>query len=117
VTKAVLVLDDDVDVAELMRVVLEDANFRVFVANRPSDIPSERFDCIVTDLEGVEVYTYDDARDWLLRLADRFPRTPVVLATAHVQAREDADRLGARVLAKPFDVEDLVAVVREAMTR
>jgi DNA-binding response OmpR family regulator len=113
----VLVLDDDIDVAELMRVVLEDANFRVIVANRPSDIPSERFDCIVTDLEGVDVYTFDDARDWLLRIADRFPRTPVVLATAYAEARDDADRLGARLLAKPFDVEELVAVVREATKR
>jgi DNA-binding response OmpR family regulator len=110
----VLVLDDDVDVAELMRVVLEDANFRVTVANRPSDIPTERFDCIVTDLEGVESYSYGHARDWLLRLAGRFPGTPLVLATAHGEARDDADRLGARVLAKPFDVEDLVTVVREA---
>ena len=100
-----------------MRVVLEDAGLRVTVANRPSDIPSERFDCIVTDLEGVEAYTFDGARDWLLRLADRFPRTPVVFATAYAEAREDADRLGARVLAKPFDVEDLVTAVREATTR
>jgi DNA-binding NarL/FixJ family response regulator len=77
-------------------------------------MPSERFDCIVTDLEGVDAYSYDDARDWILRLTARFPRTPVIVATAHSDARADADRLGVRVVIKPFDVDELVAAVREA---
>jgi DNA-binding NtrC family response regulator len=86
----------------------------VAVATDPNDIPSGRFDCIVTDLLGVSVYSFEDARDWLLRLGDRFPSTSMVVMTAHGEAPEDARRLGVRVLAKPFDLDDLIAAVRDA---
>ena len=110
----ILVIDDDVPVAELIAVVLQEANFRVVVLHRLSDVPSERFDCIVTDLIDVDPYSYEAARDWILRLADRFPVTPVVIVTGRREARDDRERLGAPVLIKPFDIEDLVSAVREA---
>ena len=112
----VLVIDDDVAVAELMAVVLQDAKFRVSVAHRPSEIPKEHFDCIVTDLVDIDRYSFDDARDWVLRIADRFPKTPIIVVTAHGGARADTQRLGARVLMKPFDVDELVMAVREVTT-
>jgi DNA-binding NtrC family response regulator len=109
----VLVVDDDIAVAEVMRVVLVEADFDVTVVHRASDVPTERFDCIVTDLISVDLYSFEDARDWLLRLADRHPGTPVIVATAHAEAGRDAARLGVRVLLKPFDVDELVDAVRE----
>jgi DNA-binding NtrC family response regulator len=110
----ILVIDDDVTLAELMRVVLEDAEFTVAVATNPRDLPSGRFDCIVTDLVTVGAYTFDEARDWLLRLADRYPGVPTIVATAHPEARRDQDRLGAKaVIIKPFDVDLLTAAVRQ----
>ena len=60
----VLVIDDDIGTAELMRVVLGDAGFDVTVAMTTRDIPTQKFDCIVSDLMSVQVYTYEDARDW-----------------------------------------------------
>ena len=85
----ILVIDDDVTLAELMRVVLEDAEFTVAVATNPRDLPSGRFDCIVTDLVTVGPYAVDEARDWLLRLSDRYPLVPTLVATAHAEARAD----------------------------
>jgi len=110
----ILVIDDDVTLAELMRVVLEDAQFTVAVATNPRDLPSGRFDCIVTDLVTVGGYAADDARDWLLRLADRYPRVPTLVATAHAEARPDQVAIGATaVILKPFDVDVLIAAVRQ----
>ena len=110
----ILVIDDDVTLAELMRVVLEDAEFTVAVATNPRDLPSGRFDCIVTDLVTVGPYAVDEARDWLLRLSDRYPLVPTLVATAHAEARGDQKTLGATaVILKPFDVDVLIAAVRQ----
>ena len=110
----ILVIDDDASLAELIRVVLEDAEFTVEVATDLRDLPSGRFDGIVTDLVIVGAYDQDDARDWLLRLADRYPLVPTLVATAHAEARGDQPGLGATALIlKPFDVDPLIAAVRE----
>jgi DNA-binding NtrC family response regulator len=110
----ILVIDDDATLAELIRVVLEDAEFTVAVATNPRDLPSGRFDCIVTDLVTVGAYHLNDSRDWLLRLADRYPGVPTLVATAHSQAHRDQVALGATaVIVKPFDVDVLIATVRE----
>jgi two-component system nitrogen regulation response regulator GlnG len=110
----VLVIDDDVTLAELMRVVLEDAEFTVAVATNPRDLPSGRYACIVTDLVTVGMYDVDDARDWLRRLSDRYPGVPTLVTTAHAEARRDQSALGASaVIIKPFDVDMLTAAVRQ----
>jgi len=109
----ILVIDDDVASAELMRVVLADAAFAVVTAHSASSLPSGRFDCVVTDLVTVGAYSFADARDWVLSLRDRYPGVPVIVATAHRDARDDAERIGARVIVKPFDVDVLTETVRE----
>jgi DNA-binding response OmpR family regulator len=109
----VLVIDDDVSNTELMRVVLEDVSFAVVTAHDPHDLPSERFDCAVSDLVTVGTYSFEDARDWVLSLRDRYSSVPVIVATAHAEARDDAERLDARVIVKPFEIEGLAEAVRE----
>ena len=96
-----------------MRVVLEDASFAVTVASGTRDLPSGPFACVVTDLVTVGLYSFEDARDWILSLKDRYQSAPIVITTAHPEARSDAERLGARVIVKPFDVDVLAATVRE----
>jgi DNA-binding NtrC family response regulator len=108
----ILVIDDDVSNTELMRVVL-DASYTVVTAHKPHDLPSERFACVVTDLVTVGSYTFEDARDWILSLRDRYPSVPVIITTAHPEARADAERLGARVIVKPFEIDTLAQAVRE----
>lgn len=99
-----------------MRVVLVDAGFDVTVATTTREMPAvTTFDCILSDLMTVHVYAFEDARDWLLRLADRFPGIPVILVTAHPEAKHDEATLGARrVIMKPFDVDVIPDAVREA---
>ena len=109
----VLVIDDDVAVAEVLRVVLEEGEFEVTVLSGPSDVPTKRFDCIVTDLVGMRLYSFAEAREWVVRVADAYPDTPVIVATAHSRAGRDAERLGVQIITKPFEVDELIALVRE----
>lgn len=111
--KTVLVLDDDVALAELMRVVLEDAGYATTTATDATDLPRGPIDCVVTDLMTVNLYTREDARDWVLRLRDRYPSAPIIVVTAHSGALQDAAALGVRqVIMKPFDVDQISAAVR-----
>jgi CheY-like chemotaxis protein len=111
----ILVIDDDVTHTELMRVVLEDAAFDVVTAHGPRDLPGGPFDCVVTDLVTVGMYSFADARDWILSLGDRYPSTPIIVTSAHPEARDDEERLGVRVIIKPFDVDALARAVREVV--
>ena len=112
-----LAIDDDPTVAELVRVVLEDAGYAVTVASAVDDA-SGAYDCIVSDLQGMRAYDLAEARECVRGLQARFPGTPIILATAHHQARSDAAALGAwRVVVKPFDVDQLVRAVRDATAR
>jgi DNA-binding NtrC family response regulator len=110
----VLVIDDDVTLAELLRVLLEDAGYQVVISDG-SDIPKGAFDCVITDLVGVAVYSSEDARDWLLRVADRFPGVPLIVVTAHAEARDDPALAPRRVIMKPFDVDQIPAAIHEAL--
>ncbi len=102
---------------ELIQAVLEEEGHGVVTATSATELPAGPFDCVVTDLLNVPAYTLDDARDWILRLGDRYPGVPVIVVTGHEHARRDAAALGARhVITKPFDVDRLTAAVREAIT-
>lgn len=114
----VLVLDDDVAIAELLRVVLEDAGHQTIVSSDAGELPGVSIDCVVTDLMSVTVYSRADAREWILRLRDRYPSTPIIVVTAHLGAFHDRDELGVqRVIMKPFEVDQLQAAVAAVTAR
>jgi CheY-like chemotaxis protein len=113
----VLVLDDDLTVADLIRVVLEDAGYDVAASHSASELPDGPFACVVTDLLTILLYDMEAAREYLLRLGDRYPQVPLIVVTGHAEAQRDTARLGARrVIVKPFDVDRLVRAVGEAIT-
>jgi DNA-binding NtrC family response regulator len=113
----VLVLDDDATVADLVRVVLEDAGYEVAASQTANDLPDGPFACVVTDLMTLVIYEAEAAREYLLGLGARYPGVPLIVLTGHSEALRDRARLGAsRVMVKPFDVDRLVRVVTEAVT-
>ncbi|MGH2451286.1 MAG: response regulator [Candidatus Limnocylindria bacterium] len=110
----VLVIDDDLVIAELIRATLAEAG------HEPLAGPAEshpQLDVIVTDLVVTEGYDGAAARSSIARLRSRFPGIPILVCTAHLDASHEPDRLGAdAVIAKPFDLDDLVRTV-EALVR
>jgi len=113
----VLVLDDDVVLADLMRIVLEEAGYEVVAATSADALPAGSVDCVVTDLVTVTVYTLAAAQAWLARLEAAYTGVPLIVVTGHVQASRDAAALGVRlVIMKPFDLDRLTAAVAVAVT-
>ena len=106
-------IDDDVTLAELMRIVLEDGGHEVSVSSGPSDLPSGHYDAVLTDLVTLNVYDLDRTRAWVRSLTDRYQGVPVIVVTAHAKALDDRAVLGAaQVVIKPFDVDELLGAVR-----
>ncbi len=112
----VLVIDDDPVISDLIRMVLEDAGFVVTtVASLDLVEPGIDADCIIVDLVGLAAYSAEEARRSVSMVRQRFPARPVIVVTAHAGAAGDRNALGAaKVIVKPFDVEDLVSSVRRA---
>jgi CheY-like chemotaxis protein len=125
----VLVVDDDHDIGELVEAVLTDAGYAVSVLNQlDAEIVTAAVgrlepDCVLLDSSGGRT-DYGDSWALAERLAVRGRPVPVVMFTAHAAAeREARANVSARsqaahfaaVLAKPFDLEELLAVVAEAV--
>lgn len=121
IVPAVLVLEDNDAYRTLISEVLTQAGFDVTSApdgRRVSTILSERrIDLIVTDLSMPE----RDGLETLTELRYSHPHLPVIAISGDVPLNRDlylklAEKLGAaRVLAKPFKMEQLIAAAREAL--
>ena len=121
VAPVVLLLEDNEAYRTLLTEVLTLAGFEVCAApdgRRVAEILStRRIDLVVTDLvmperDGIEIMT---------DLHYSHPRLPVIAISGDVPLNRDlyltiAEKLGAaRVLAKPFKMDQLVAAAREAI--
>lgn len=126
--RSVLVVDDDRDIGELVEAVLTDAGYAVSVLHRlePAMVVAATGqlepDCVLLDSSGERA---DYGGSWALaeQLAVRGRPVPVVMFTAHAKAEEEARANVstrsqaahfAAVLGKPFDLEELLAVVARA---
>ena len=119
---AVLLLEDNAAYRALMSEVLRIAGFEVCAApdgRRVAEILRERpIDLVITDL----VMPERDGLEIMTELRYTHPRLPVIAISGDVPLNRDlylllAEKLGAaRILAKPFKMDQLIAVAREALT-
>lgn len=115
-SQAILVVDDDPGLRQLMQWALEDEGYRVEAA-ADAEQAAEHIRCAVPRLVVLDMTlpagdgtTVANA----LRAAD--PQVPIVLVTGDGDAQSKAGRVGARsFLRKPFRMDDLVANVRDAL--
>ena len=115
----ILVVEDDPRIREIIRWALEDEGYAVTTAadgrqalERAAAAPPALvvLDMMLPILDGPAVAAG-------LRAAPR-PMPPIVLVTADGRAAEKAARVGAfAYLHKPFDLDDLIAVVRRGLAR
>lgn len=105
----VLVVDDDEDVTDTMREILEDEGHRVLVAGdgrRALEVVhAERPDLVLLDLEMPEM----DGRSFLaeLRKAPELERVQVVVVSGCADARD----LGAEAVTKPLRLDTLLGLI------
>jgi DNA-binding response OmpR family regulator len=109
----VLVIDDDEDVRELLRYLLERAGYAVRTAVHGRDgldsVADTMPDLILLDLKMPVM----DGKAFAAEFLSRYGRaTPIVVVTAADDARKRAAEIGAADwLAKPFEADGLTRVV------
>lgn len=126
--KSVVVVDDDRDIAEVVQTILLDEGFKVSCLYEPSQndvkaaIDRIEPDCVL--LDGGNPAAYGPSWDIAAWLSSRSRPIPAVMLTAHTGDREEAildesERAKrahmAAVIPKPFDIDRLVTVVRNAV--
>ena len=120
----VLAINDDEAVLALVRELLEEEGYRVttqrHAARDLAAIKAQPPDAIVLDY----MWANEDANWSLLQMLRLDPATaaiPVVLCTGAVREVEALGprlaELGVRVLLKPFNIDDLTALLAEALAR
>ncbi|HVG02675.1 MAG TPA: response regulator, partial [Nitrospira sp.] len=115
---AVLIVDDDSDIALALRDLLEHAGYRVQVAGTGAEALAKAkadsfaavlLDLMLPDMDGLSILT-------LLKQID--PVLPVIMLTAFVEVAKKHGSLteGAfGYLTKPYDAEELKAVIARAV--
>ena len=110
----VLIVDDNVDLAENLAEILEDEGFACRVADSGKAaialLSEQSFDLVITDMKMQEM----DGLALLREINRRWPQTPVVIMTAYArdQQVDDARREGALdILSKPLDTAALLCMV------
>ena len=117
-TGAVLVIDDEDPVRELVAEVLASQGHRVMTACGGREglerFEAGQFDLVITDLGMPDITGWDVVRG----VRARRPETPVVLVTGWGEVVETpADVRVDGLISKPFDVAKLTAAVSEALAR
>ncbi len=114
----ILIIDDETELLELMKELLEDESFQVFCASNGSDgiLTNEREnpDLILLDLRMPEM----DGIETLRNIRESDDKVRVIVLTGYGcpdTIREAADLNVSEYLSKPFENEDLVSVISKAL--
>jgi len=115
----ILVVDDDPEIRDVVRWLLEDEGWTVETASDGRDAleraTQARPALIVLDM-GLPILSGEEVA-MRLRMYFEVP-PPIVVVSADGRAGEKAARIGAAAyLHKPFDVDDLARLVRQALSR
>jgi len=117
---AVLVADDDIDLAETIETILADSGYRVIAARSGDEALSKAqadgIDCLLLDLRmpvlsGLEVFT---------KLRDAGHVFPTVFVTAYADEAQSAlaiSQADTRLLTKPVDPRVLLETIRTILAR
>ncbi len=110
----VLVVDDDPDLREIIRIMLEASGYEVRCATNGKEavkaVAQKRPAVVLLDMLMPVMDGWQCARELRARYGND---VPIVVVTAAEHARARADQVGGvdDVLSKPFEMDDLVRVV------
>jgi DNA-binding response OmpR family regulator len=118
-TQTILVVDDEVNLREMIRVYLEQEGYRVLEAGNGREAlfvaRDEKPDLIILDLMMPEMNGYD-----FLHEHNREADTPIIMLTAKVDDQDKIIGLGLGAddyVTKPFNLAELTARVRAVLRR
>jgi len=114
----VLVVEDDPPVRELIDDVLREEGYDVVAAHDGASalrvLESLKVDVITLDLD-LPGLTGSDFLRLLQRRRVQIP--PVIVVTSHTPVGRHVRKMAQSVVAKPFDIDDLVAAIVELLPR
>lgn len=118
-TQTILVVDDEKKLRDMLRVYLEQENYRVVEAGNGREAlyvaRYEKPDLIILDLMMPEMGGYE-----FMRVFTKEADTPVIMLTAKVEDQDKIVGLGLGAddyVTKPFNVQELIARVRTVLRR
>lgn len=118
--KHILIIDDDLGISEVIKIILQDDGYKTTVINDGYNIVSVvgklKPDLILLDIwmSGI------DGRDIfkILRKEKNTSKIPVVLISALSNAVDIANEVGANgFLSKPFDISELLSIVETNLNK
>jgi DNA-binding NtrC family response regulator len=117
--ETVLVIDDELSVADALKVILSDSGYQVAVAMSGGEalekLGKRRFDLVITDVRLPDI----SGLDVLRHLRRSHPGVLAIIITAHHTPELAAESLSlgaVAVLLKPFSPSDLLTVIKTAFS-
>lgn len=120
----ILIIDETQEILDLLREVLEEEGYRVTTSQQPLDLPCIKNlapDLIVQDLLFPSVQQTGWRLLTLIQIDPDLAQIPFVLCTAasglvnEPTMAANLDRLGVRVILKPFNLDELLDAFRESL--
>lgn len=113
--KKILIIDDDLPILEVMKIILEDSNYQIETISNPVSIHKtiEKYmpDLVLVDIWISGVHGREVVK--IIRENKKTAHIPVIMVSANNETKKIAEQIQANdFLAKPFDIEDLIAIVR-----
>lgn len=114
-----LLIEDEPELSESMKELLEDEAKEIFVANNGAEaleiLASQKIDCVVSDIKMPVM----DGLSFIKQARERGHNQPVIFFTGHgsEELREQARELGASELLMKPNFLSLEVTIREHMTR
>ena len=119
-TARILVVDDEEGMRDFLSILLQKEGYMVKTAKSGEEalfiLEQERFDLVITDLRMPKI----TGLDVLHRIKEKDPEIGVVMITAYASTETAVDAMKGGAfdyIAKPFDVEEMKEVVKEALKR
>ena len=120
--KKILLVDDEIDFVELVRVRLENSNYEVIVAYDGEEglerAEQEHPDLIILDILLPKISGFDICRK--LKFDENFKKIPIIMLTAKFQQSDKkfGIAMGADAyMTKPFEPQALIEKIRELLNK
>jgi DNA-binding response OmpR family regulator len=122
--RQVLLAEDDTEMAELLAWTLRNGGYEVVTAVDGVDLRrrlilgllsprAERYDLVISDVRMPGLTGLEVIQD--LQELEGFPVTILITAFGDQEIHRQAEEMGIPLLDKPFDTDDLLALVREVL--
>jgi DNA-binding response OmpR family regulator len=120
-SKKILIVDDEEDIVNLVRLILEDAGYQVGIVTDGRDamqkLENEKFDLILLDIMMPFISGWEVLEE--MRSHEKTRSVPVALLTARASPREDNQPHPTDYcdyITKPFEPDDLLRRIRQILS-